>query len=57
MNEFSEFKERTLLKWTLSEVLTDSINKRQLLKTLCEKEKLLVTSNFSLSHNVFYSIR
>ena len=25
-----------------------------LLKTLREKEKLLVTSNFSLSHNVFY---
>ena len=25
------------------------------LKTLCEKEKLLVTSNFSFSHSVFYS--
>ena len=25
-----------------------------LLKTLWEKEKLLVTSNFSFSHNVFY---
>ena len=25
-----------------------------LLKTLCEKEKLLVTSNFSFSHRVFY---
>ena len=25
-----------------------------LLKTLCEKEKLLVTSNFSFSHSVFY---
>ena len=23
-------------------------------KTLCEKEKLLVTSNFSFSHNVFH---
>ena len=33
------------------------INNRQLLKTLWEKEKLLVTSNFSFSHNVFYSIR
>ena len=26
-----------------------------LLKTLCEKEKLLVTSNFSFSHSVFFS--
>ena len=26
-----------------------------LLKTLWEKEKLLVTSNFSFSHSVFYS--
>ena len=25
-----------------------------LLKTLCEKEKLLVTSNISISHSVFY---
>ena len=25
-----------------------------LLKTLCEKEKLLVTSNFSFSHSIFY---
>ena len=33
------------------------MNNRQLLKTLCEKEKLLVTSNFSFSHNVFYPIR
>ena len=29
------------------------INNRQLLKTLWEKEKLLVMSNFSPSHNVF----
>ena len=29
---------------------------RQLLKTLWEKEKLLVTSNFSFSNNVFYSV-
>ena len=28
---------------------------RQILKTLWEKEKLLITSNFSFSHNVFYS--
>ena len=33
------------------------INNRQLLKTLWEKKKLLVMSNFSFSHNVFYSIR
>ena len=33
------------------------INNRELLKTLCEKKKLLVTSNFFFSHNVFYSIR
>ena len=26
----------------------------QVLKTLWEKEKLLITSNFSFSHNVFY---
>ena len=26
MNEFSESNERTLLKWTVSEVLTDSIS-------------------------------
>ena len=29
---------------------------RSLLKTLQEKEKLLVTSNFSFSHNVFYPV-
>ena len=33
------------------------INNRHLLKTLWEKRILLVTSNFSSSHNVFYSIR
>ena len=33
------------------------IKSRQLLKTLWEKEKLLVTSNFSFSHYIFYSIR
>ena len=33
------------------------ISTKQLLKTLREKEKLLVTSNFSFSHNVFYSIK
>ena len=33
------------------------INNRQLLKTLWENNKLLVISNFSFSHNVFYSIR
>ena len=33
------------------------INNSQFLKTLREKEKLLVTSNFSFSHNVFYSIK
>ena len=27
------------------------------LKTLLEKEKLLVTSNFSFSHNVFHSYK
>ena len=30
--------------------------KRNLLNTLCEKEKMLVTSIFSFSHNVFYPI-
>ena len=33
------------------------INNRQLLKTLWETKKLLITSNFFLSHKVFYSIR
>ena len=33
------------------------INNRLLLKTWCEREKLLMTSNFPFSHNVFYSIR
>ena len=28
--------------------------KKKKLKTLWEREKLLVTSNFSLSHSVFY---
>ena len=28
-----------------------------LLKTLCEKKKLLVTSNFSISHSVFNPFR
>ena len=28
----------------------------QVLKTLLEKEKLLVTSNFSFSHRVFYPL-
>ena len=30
---------------------------KSLLKTLCEKKKMLVTSIFSFSHNVFYPIR
>ena len=29
----------------------------RLLKKLWEKEELLIMSNFSISHNVFYSIR
>ena len=33
------------------------INNRLLFKTLWEKKKLLITSNFSFSHNVFYSSR
>ena len=33
------------------------INNRQLLNILWEKNKLLVNSNFSFSHNVFHSIR
>ena len=38
-------------------LINTHVNNRQLLKTLWEKEKLLVTSNFSFCHNVFYSIR
>ena len=30
------------------------VNSTSLLKTLWEKEKLLITSNFSFSHSVFY---
>ena len=30
---------------------------KSLLKTLWEKEKLLITSNFSFSHSVFYPLR
>ena len=30
---------------------------QSLLKTLSENEKLLVTSNFSFSHSVFYPVR
>ena len=33
------------------------INNRQLLKTSWEKKKLLLTSNFFFSHDVFYSVR
>ena len=33
------------------------LSERTLLKTLWEKEKMLVTSIFSFFHNVFYSIR
>ena len=32
----------------------DAPGKQDFLKTLWEKEKLLVTSNFSFSHNNFY---
>ena len=41
----------------LHRYLFSCINNRQLLKTLWEKKKLLIMSNFFLSHNVFYSIR
>ena len=34
----------------------DAPGKQAFLKTLWEKEKLLVTSNFSFSHSVFYLI-
>ena len=33
------------------------VRRTSLLKTLWEKEKLLVTSNFSFSHSVFYPFR
>ena len=35
----------------------DAIGKTSLLKTLREKEKLLVTSNFSFTHSVFHQFR
>ena len=40
-------------KLTLSQ--TSPVCSTSLLKTMWEKEKLLVTSNFSFSHGVFYS--
>ena len=33
-----------------------AIEVHYILKTPCEKEKLLVTSNFSFSHSVFYTV-
>ena len=35
----------------------DTPGKQAFLKTLWEKEKLLVTSNFSFTHSVFYPFR
>ena len=33
------------------------LRETSLLKTLCQMEKLLVTSNFSFTHNIFYTFR
>ena len=35
----------------------DALGKNVFFKTLWEKEKLLVMSNFSFTHNVFYLFR
>ena len=39
------------------DIHSDAPDNRQLWETLWEKEKLLVTSNFSFPNNVFYSVR
>ena len=41
---------------TLHRYSIKRINNTQLLKTLWEKKKLLIMSNFFFSHNLFYSI-
>ena len=48
-----------LKKLTLSHIIlnVNKPKKRRPLKTLLEKEKMLVTSIFSFSHNVFYLIK
>ena len=48
---------KTRLNFYSTDTDSNAINNRLLLKTLCEKQKLLVTSNFFFSRNVFYSIR
>ena len=35
----------------------DAFEEKALLKTLWEKEKMLLTSFFSFSHNVFYPVK
>ena len=54
---FSKSRKKMYLNPLLHRYSFSFINNRQLLKTLWEKTKLLVTSNFSFSHNVFYLIR
>ena len=43
---FDDPEEKAFLK-TMMEM-------KKMLKTLCEKETLLITNNFSFSHSVFY---
>ena len=56
-------QDNNILDWSKLKEIADDILKctkvknkcNRALKTLREKEKLLVTSNFSFSHNVFHS--
>ena len=46
----------TISDWVnLKFVVWESVSSTSLLKTLWDKQKLLVTSNFSFSHSVFHS--
>ena len=61
----SFFEFGTVSKWCIGEWVNPFTNKpwflrvcsTSLLKTVWEKEKRLVTSNFSFSHSVFYLLR
>ena len=54
---FTKSLQNYFIKTLLQRYSFRHINNTQLLKTLRANKKLLVTSNFSFSHNVFYSIR
>ena len=62
LKELQESMDRCICHCDVTEILFNPfpnkplflrVYNRNCLKTLCEKEKLLVTSNFSFSHSVF----